>query len=341
MALVPRRVFFEEEALDYPLGKKLWDWFRQNKRVEVRVLKPRQRVSGIPGKTAPEAYRQGKRTLRVGVRKTLDFQTCKPSAHYQLPLVTGCMGQCEYCYLNTRLGKKPYLRVYVNLEEILQRAAHYIEERKPEITVFEGAAVSDPVPLEPYTGSLAAAIEFFADQPCGRFRFVTKYTEIDSLLLLEHRQHTTIRFSINADRVIESYEHGTPGLVPRLEAAAKTAAAGYPTGLMVGPVILFEGWEEEYTRMLTRVRDLFPDNQPQPATFEIISHRFTTRARAVITEVFPETTLPMDEKTRRFKYGQFGYGKYVYPTEQMEVIRHFFTSQIETLFPTAGIDYIV
>jgi len=40
-------------------------------------------------------------------------------------------------------------------------------------TIFEGAATSDPVPVEPYTGALAETIRFFASQEHGKFRFVT------------------------------------------------------------------------------------------------------------------------------------------------------------------------
>ncbi|KJS15768.1 MAG: hypothetical protein VR69_11990 [Peptococcaceae bacterium BRH_c4b] len=56
--------------------------------------------------------------------------------------------------MNTTLGNKPYVRVYVNIDEILSAAGKYILERAPEITVFEGAATSDPLPVERYTGSL-------------------------------------------------------------------------------------------------------------------------------------------------------------------------------------------
>jgi biotin synthase-like enzyme len=41
---------------------------------------------------------------------------------------------CHYCYLQTTLGNKPYIRTYVNMDEILEQAGHYIDERKPEIT---------------------------------------------------------------------------------------------------------------------------------------------------------------------------------------------------------------
>ena len=97
----------------------------------------------------------------VSTKKSLKFQTCKPSANYQLPLVSGCMGRCEYCYLNTQLGDKPFVRVFVNTDEILGQAKKYMEERLPKITIFEGAATSDPIPLEPYTHSSKKSYRVF------------------------------------------------------------------------------------------------------------------------------------------------------------------------------------
>ena len=57
--------------------------------------------------------------------------------------------------------------------------------------------------------------------------------------------------------------------------------------------------------------------------------------------VYPSTTLPMDESQRKYKYGQFGYGKYVYQPEQIEVITSYFRQSIEEFFPGARIDYII
>ena len=141
-------------------------------------------------------YREGKKTLMVGTKKGLKFQTGKPSAHYQLPLVSGCMGQCEYCYLNTRLGDKPFIKVHVNLDEIIAKSKKYIDERLPDITIFEGAATSDPVPVEPYTNSLKEAIIYFGENKNARFRFVTKYNDVDTLLNIKHNGHTEDRKSV-------------------------------------------------------------------------------------------------------------------------------------------------
>jgi len=340
MPFIPKRVYFEKEALKYPLGEKLWERFRQEG-VQATIIGSHNRVTGIPGKTSQEAYMEAKKTLVVGVRRTLKFEPCKPSAHYQLPLCTSCIGKCEYCYLNTTLGKKPYLRVYVNLDEILQRAKEYIEERSPEVTYFEGAATSDPLPYEDYTGALARTIQFFAHEKTGRFRFVTKFTEVEPLLDLDHEGHTEIRFSLNTQTVIGDYEHQTPSEEERVEAAHKVARAGYHLGFLIAPVIIYPRWQEEYGELLDRIAKSLPDRSKNSLTFEIISHRFTARAKKNIMEVFPKTTLPMDEQNRQYKYGQFGYGKYIYPKEEMESIKTFFQEAIRTKFPESRINYIV
>lgn len=339
MAFTLRRVFFEKDALKYDLGEELWQRFRKEG-VDVTVLK-NNRVTGIPGESPQDYYRESKQTLVVGVRKTLKFETCKPSAHYQLPISTSCIGKCEYCYLNTTLGKKPYLRIYVNIEEILAKAREYIEERKPDITVFEGAATSDPLPYEKYTGSLSKTILFFADQELGRFRFVTKFTDVEPLLKLNHGGHTRFRFSINTREVIKEYEHQTPPIEMRLEAAHKAAQAGYPLGFIIAPVILYPGWEEGYAQLIMSLASILPVSVRRDLTFEVITHRYTTRAKSNILEVFPATTLPMAEEERQFKYGQFGYGKYIYPKEKMAEVKLFFSKMLTEYFPESVLNYIV
>lgn len=341
MPFLPQRIFFESGSLDYPMAQRILARFKANPGVSINMLKPRQRIPNTPGIAWKDAYRTGKRTLVVGIRKTLKFQSCKPSAHYQLPLVTGCMGQCEYCYLNTQFGKNPYIRVYVNLEEVLNQATNYIEARKPDLTVFEGAATSDPLPVEPYTRSLADTIQFFAGQEQARFRFVTKYDDVDSLLHLQHQGHTTIRFSINADSIIHNYEHFTPPLTKRMQAAAQVAKSGYPLGFIIGPVILFDGWESEYQAMLAELKESLSDYVQDSIRFEIISHRFTSRAKNTIMEIYPSSSLPMDESERKYKYGQFGYGKYIYPPAQMKSIQKYFSEEVPAYFTESKIDYII
>ncbi|MFW2486997.1 spore photoproduct lyase [Clostridium chromiireducens] len=338
---VPKRIIFEKDSLDYDTGKEILNKFKDKDDVEIINVTSNKLKQHIPGEDFYAQYREGKKTLVVGAKKSLKFQSCKPSAHYQLPLISGCMGQCEYCYLNTKLGDKPFVKVHVNIDEILAQAKKYIDERLPEITIFEGAATSDPIPVEPYTHSLEKAIVFFGKNQNARFRFVTKYNDVDTLLDLEHNGHTEIRFSINTSSVIDKYEHATASRDLRIEASIKAAKAGYPIGFLVAPVFLYPNWKEEYHDLLLSLSSKLPKDLKTPVTFEIISHRYTSTAKNIILQVFPESELPMNDEERKFKYGQFGYGKYVYQKENIDEIKQFFIEEIEKLFENNEVKYVI
>lgn len=337
---MPKRVFFEPDALKYELGVRLRAEF-EARGIPILMTTSHNRVTKIPGDTRQEAFFEAKRTLVVGIRRSKDFQTSKPSADYALPLVTGCPGHCQYCYLNTSLGNKPYVRIYVNLDEILARADRYISENAPKETVFDGSCTADPVVVEPWSGALRTCIEHFAQTPHGRFRFVTKYDAVDGLLDADHRERTEIRFSINSEYVIKHFEKAVASLERRLNAARKVAEAGYPLGFLIGPIMEYEGWQDGYANMLEDLAERLNGVSPKALTFELVTHRFTPKAKRVINEVYPDNRLPMDEAKRQWKWGQFGYGKYLYTKDTYDELRAFFYQRIPAYFPEAEILYMV
>ncbi|MFI2855506.1 spore photoproduct lyase [Paenibacillus sp. JSM ZJ436] len=335
---IPDLVYFEPDALEYPKGQKIME-FVKARNIEYRMTTSHNRITNLPGETEQEKYRMAKRTLVVGLRKTLKFDQSKPSADYAIPISTGCMGHCHYCYLQTTLGSKPYIRVYVNTEDILGAAKGYIDEKAPEITTFEAACTSDPVGIEHITGTLQDLITFMAGQEHGRLRFVTKFHHVGPLLNLNHNGHTRIRFSVNADYVIRQFEPATSRFEERIEAASKIAHAGYPLGFIIAPIIWYDGWEEGYAELLKRLSDSLPPEATKDLSFEMIQHRFTKTAKNVIEQRYPKTKLEMDIEKRKQKWGRWGQYKYVYPDEQQTALRQFITERIFDHFPEARIDY--
>ncbi|MEW9699156.1 spore photoproduct lyase [Paenibacillus sp. SI8] len=335
---VPELVYFEPNAMNYPKGRQIYEWAQQQ-RLEIHMTTSHNQIRDLPGESELEKYRIAKRTLVVGIRKTLKFDTSKPSAEYAIPIATGCMGHCHYCYLQTTLGAKPYIRIYVNIDDILSAAQKYIEEREPEVTRFEAACTSDPVGLEHISGSLKQLIEFMGQQEHGRLRFVTKYHHVEPLLDAKHNKHTRFRFSVNADYVIKNFEPGTSKFHERIEAAGKVAKAGYPLGFIIAPIVWHDGWEDGYKLLLERLRNELPIEATRDLTFEMIQHRFTKTAKTVIQKRYPKTKLEMDEEKRKYKWGRWGQGKYVYPDEQANALREFITEQIFDKFPEAKIEY--
>ena len=294
----------------------------------------------IPGKTEKEKYAHSKRTLYVTVNKEKKLDVCKPSADYEFSLVSNCPGSCEYCYLQTTHGDKPYLKVFVNLEDIFDNIKFYTQSNPGKITTFEVASLGDPLGLEHLTGSLAKTITFFGGLENARLRVVTKYSNVDSLLNIPHNGHTRFRFSINSRYVIENFEHNTASFDERLEAASKIAGAGYPMGFVVAPIMIYEGWKEEYSELFEKLKQSLsemPDSGP--VTFELIQHRFTRTAKQHIIQRFPHTKLDLDEEGRELKWGPYGKFKFVYPKETATDMKEFIQSVIFKNFPEAEIIY--
>lgn len=333
----PKRVFFEEKALDYPLGQKILDQMNEAG-IPVRIIGSHNRVTGIPGTTPQQSYLESKRTLVVGVKKNLRLDTCKPSADFEFAMGTSCPGGCQYCYLQTHLGRKPYVRVYVNLEEIFQHIKEIVELKSPNITTFEAASTSDPLAVEHLTGSLSKAIQFFGQLELARLRVVTKFASVGPLLNLNHNLHTKFRFSLNTKPVIQKFEHNTAGFIERIEAAKQMAQAGYPLGFIIAPLFVYHNYESDYTELFrTLAKTLQPT--PENLSFELITHRFTKSAKKVILERFPGTKLDLNEAARRKKYGKYGLIKYIYPEAEYERLKETILKLLGRFFPTAQIQY--
>jgi len=335
----PERAFFDPSSLKYPLGQKLFQYFES---MDIEIINaPIQKVfNSIPGETQNIKYAHAKKTLVVTTTKAVNLNVCKPSADYEFSLVTNCPGNCEYCYLHTTQSFKPYMKIYVNIEDIFNTILKYIHKNENDITTFEVASKGDPLALEHITGNLKKTIEFFGNLDKGRLRVVTKFNNVDSLVDAKHNQHTRFRFSINSKYVIDTFEHNTANFIERIEAATKISDAGYPIGFIVAPIMIYDTWKKEYKELFeTLSKKLNFNNIKHSITFELIQHRFTTTAKDIILKRFPNTKLDMNESERGLKWGMYGRYKYVYPPELSKEIKEYISMLIKNNFSNSKIEY--
>lgn len=336
---MPEKVFFEPSSLKYPLGRKLYSIFSESG-TEVLQIPSQSFSRHIQGNTGKEKYARAKRTLAVTIKKGASLEVCKPSADFQFELMANCPGSCEYCYLQTSQGQKPFLRVFVNLEEIFDTIERHISKEEGRITSFEVASMGDPLSLEHLTGSLAETVEFFGKLENARLRVVTKYSNVDTLSGIRHNGHTRFRFSINSRYVINNFEHNTASFEERLEAAKKIISAGYPTGFIVAPIMTYDGWREQYAELFDKLKSSIGNfKSKEPITFELIQYRFTAISKKLILERFPNTGLDLDESARALKWGRFGRYKYVYPKDVSSDMKSYITGLINDNFPGSRTEY--
>ncbi len=332
-AFIPEEVVMNPRALEYETGRKVRAYF-ENLGVPILIS---NRVK-IEGDTPAKLYQRSKKTVFITLNKEKKLRPCSPSADYQFSLSSSCPGHCEYCYLQTTQGEKPYIRVFVNIDEIFQVIQQHMDDHDSDITTFECSSITDPIPFEPMTGSLKKCIEFFGESRQGRLRFVTKYHMVDSLLDAKHNGHTTFRFSVNTDPIIQQYEHVTSTLDQRILAAKKAAEAGYTLGFILAPIMRYDGWKKDYERLILNIKEQLHDDSLN-ISFELIQHRYTETAKNLITSRFPNTKLDMNDENRQLKWGPYGKFKYVYKKEDSLEIKTYISELIQEHFKNGSIEY--
>ena len=276
------------------------------------------------------------------------LQPIAPSADWRVDLAEGCPAHCSYCYLAGSLKGPPITRVYANIEEILEAIPTYLGQgtitsrssaRSHEGTTFEASCYTDPLALEPLTGSLSTAIAWFGRWNAdAQLRFTSKFADVGPLLDLSHQRRTRMRASINP-RAFARFEGGTSPVADRLAALSRMAAAGYPVGLTIAPIIAAEGWQRAYGDLVDDAAIALAGIAGLDLTVELITHRFNAGSKAVLDSWYPGSALDMSAQNRVTKRTKFGTKKQVYDADTMRAMRSFFERRIVDVLPTARILY--
>ena len=296
------------------------------------------------------AYAEAKSTLAVVVAppSKRKLQPIAPSADWRIDLAEGCPAHCSYCYLAGSLSGPPITRAYANLEEILAAAPDYLGQgkvtsrsraRAHEGTTYEASCYTDPLGIEPLTGSLSAAIAWFGQwQADVQLRFTSKFADVTPLLDLAHGGRTRMRASVNP-RAFARFEGGTSPVAARLTALRRVALAGYPVGLTIAPIIAAPGWEQAYSELIDQAGTALSGVTGLDLTVELITHRFTAGSKAVLDTWYPGSALDMGTDNRVTKRTKFGAEKQVYDAPTMRALRRFFEDEIGRALPDARILY--
>jgi spore photoproduct lyase len=344
----PRRLLVTRDARDQPHGREVIA------RAEARGIE----VVPLPGNQLRwerpadprKLYAEAKATLALvnAPPSKLRLQPIAPSADWRVDLAEGCPAHCAYCYLAGSLQGPPVTRVYANLDDIVAVLPAYLGKgrvtsrsraRAGEGTTFEASCYTDPLAIEPLTGSLSALIRHFGSWDADvQLRFTSKFADVSALLDLPHGGRTRMRASINPP-AYHRFEGGTDPVAARLAALRRMAGAGYPVGLTIAPIIAADGWREAYGGLVAMAAEALGELPGADLTVELITHRFTPGSRDVLTSWYPGSSLEMDPARRAEKRTRFAGTKYVYPPGLMAELKAFFEDQLARHLPAARILY--
>jgi spore photoproduct lyase len=339
----PRRVLITRAARDHAHGLAIAE------RAEALGIP----VTELPGNQVrlpapPDERRAYTVAIVTAPPSKLKLQPIAPSADWRVDLAEGCPAHCAYCYLAGSLSGPPVTRVYANLDEITAvlptflgagRITSRSRHRVHEGTTFEASCYTDPLALEPLTGSLSALIRFFGAWEAGaQLRFTSKFADVSSLTGLAHGGRTRMRASVNPP-AYHRFEAGTDPVAARLAALRAMAKAGYKVGLTIAPIIAAEGWREAYGELIAMAAEALSGIDGLDLTAELITHRFTPGSRDVLTSWYPGSDLEMDPEQRAEKRTRFAGTKFVYPPDLMAELKTFFHERLAKQLPEARILY--
>lgn len=325
-------VYYEPEILNYQLGKELKEKFKELPWIPIES---HNRIPEMQEKSNKEFGRM-KRNLIIGVRKTHKYVENHKVSDYLVPYTSsGCSAMCLYCYLVCNYNKCSYLRLFVNREQMMDRLIKVSMNSERENT-FEIGSNSDLVLENTITGNLEWTITQFAERGRGRITFPTKFHMIEPLLNLDHRGKVIFRMSVNPQPVISRIELGTSSLMKRIDAVNRMCDAGYPCGLLIAPVIITEGWKEEYRTLLETLRDRLSPKMRQEMFLEVILMTYSFVHRAINGEAFPSAPELYDKELMTGR----GRGKYCYRPEVRTDAEKFLREEIKRTLGDVEILYI-
>ena len=250
---VPDKIYYEPEAHNYALGKKLKEKF-----ADIPWI-PAENHNNIPQlqQNPNSEFTRMKKHLIIGVRKTHKYTENHKVSDYLVPYTSsGCSAMCMYCYLVCNYNKCSYLRLFVNREQMLDKLI--IFGKSDRALTYEIGSNSDLVLENTITGNLPWTIENFTKSKKGFLTFPTKFGMTDPLLPLDHGGRIIFRMSVNPPDIIRRVEFGTSPLDARIEALNSMCEAGYKTGLLVAPVILTDNYEKHMAVFFDCLPILFP-----------------------------------------------------------------------------------
>jgi spore photoproduct lyase family protein len=218
-------------------------------------------------------------TLVLGVKKSLAARPNERSANWIAPsTANGCAMACAYCYVPRRKGYANPITVFTNIDQITGYLRRHVarqgvkpqpDQCDPVSWVYDIGENSDCSVDALVSDNVADLIGTFRDLPTAKASFATKYVN-RQLLDLDPAGRTRVRFSLMPEHDARLLDVRTTRVVDRITAVDDFVEAGYEVHLNLSPVVLRDGWEEDWTVLLRRLDDELSPAAKSQAAAEVI-----------------------------------------------------------------------
>ncbi len=217
-----------------------------------------------------------------------------------------CFYNCTYCYLLSYLNFYGIMQ-FTNTGRLREELMQFIDDADSDMIYRIGTGeFTDSLMMDDITGIGEELVTMCSAFPNIMLELKTKSSNIDHLLGIPNKGNAVIGWSLNTPRNIELYEEGTASLDQRVRAASRAEKAGYYLAFHFDPIILYDGWEEDYLRV---IEELMTSVDPEKIVWiSMGGFRFLPEFKHVMREHFPGEAITsqemfpgIDGKLRYFK----------------------------------------
>jgi len=207
------------------------------------------------GWTLAEKIDAGKKILHLAKRRSPFISVFNPPRgvvchrFYKLVLGTECPYDCSYCYLELTFRMAPYVRQYLNLED-LWRELDRLNRKINKPILLNTGELADPLAVDHITGIVNEVVSETSRHDNLQLLLLTKSANVDHLQPVDNGQvvfSVSLTTSVNA----REFEHGAAKPYDRIEALSKAETKGYRTRCRIDPIICAdENWEADYRKLI-------------------------------------------------------------------------------------------
>jgi spore photoproduct lyase len=256
-----RTIYLERGVEELPRARQVLDRHPDAERIEVLS---HQAIPGLYGNegNVSDWVRNKREVLVLGVKKSLSARRNERSSDFIAPSTSnGCAMACSYCYVPRRKGFANPITVFANIEQI----TGYLERHAGRQGTKPGPNQCDPVDWVYDIGengdcsvdamvsdNVQDLVQLFARLPNAKASFATKLVN-RQLLDYDPRGGTRVRFSLMPERLSKQLDIRTSKIADRIAAIDDFVEAGYEVHLNLSPVVVHEGWLEEWAELFDQI----------------------------------------------------------------------------------------
>ena len=298
------RIYIHEEVAENPLVGRICDRIRVPSET---VASHRQVFAAVSAAADPIAA--GKQVLFLTRNRGAFIKSCPGTREYRccdyqiLHIGTYCSMDCAYCIMQSYFHP-PVLQFFVNQSDLLAELDRLFA--RSAVSRIGTGEFTDSLIWDIWTELSPALVPAFARQQQAVLELKTKTAAVDKLRDLNHNRKTIVAWSLNTERVIRQQERGTASLSARIRAAARCQRWGYPVAFHFDPMVLYDGCEEDYRKVVALLFDHIAAEHI--AWISLGAFRFMPPLKRIIADRFPESKIVygefvpgLDGKLRYFK----------------------------------------